>query len=205
MTWTGRSVSLVMSTALLIALVGVGAGLLSGILVWALLLLREGDRATFSLRSLRADEAHAQGLELPLDADALLLEASGPLLFTSVPKIDGLLSDRPPWPTDLVLDLRRVSHVDSSALSALTHLIDCLEVRGGRFALVCRPRSALLAQLQRCGLTARALGETCCFSLALALERIAARYPRPSEAPLEGKKRPLGALRLLRMPTDHAR
>lgn len=136
----------------------------------------------------------------------LMARAEGPLLFVSAPRIDALLSDRPPWPAYLLLDVCEVSELDGTACAALQHLCACVEARGGRMVWVAQPGSEAFTVLQRTGLAARGLGGTLCFDVGLAIDRIARDHAERSYQMAPERPAPQRAahLRLLRAPLDGA-
>lgn len=149
-------------------------GIAAGLIAAAVLQLVRVGPLQLTVRALRAEEA-PPALQEALRQVGLIhvAEVRGALVFSAAVQLDRILGDHPPWPAYLVLDLRQAWTVDSTALFALQHVLDCLEARGGRFALVAAPTSMAAAALERSGLAARAVGGRYCASPDQALAAIA--------------------------------
>ena len=160
------------------------AGLLVAVLAPLLALSRRGN-AVFRTSLVNVDESSPLADGLMRAGPVALVEIEGPMLFLSVPHIDRILADQQTCPRYLILDLRAVTAIDASALSALRDLLQQLASEDGEFLLVCAPGCPVSRAVQRSGLAARALGGTTCFRLERALERIATRHPetRPEQEP----------------------
>lgn len=183
------------ATASAVAHIDLNAAALSAAVAWLVLTSLRGDHGTLRLRTVHCNEAELS-LRGALQQAGLiqLAELTGPLQFLSVARIDRLVSERPPWPRYLILDLRGVTRIDSTALRALHQAIDFLQARDGRLLLICRAAASAAS----CELAERALGRTGCLTVAQALQQIASQHVltpaviTPSTAP----SRPM--LRLVR-------
>lgn len=167
-----------------IALADVRVAALAVAVLVPLLLLAKRGNATLRSSWLSVENAGPLAKCLRGAGSIALVEVQGPLLFLSVPHIDRLLADRPPWPSYVILDLRAVTTIDASALAALRDLLHEVTRCQGSFLLVAAPGTVSEA-LRRSGLTANALGGTTCFQLEHALERIATRHAHADLPPGE--------------------
>jgi SulP family sulfate permease len=177
--WSSKrgEVVIVVVTAGAIALTSFPTGITLGIVAAAVLHLAM--TGAVQLQARRVDPSEWQGLRALHDASTVELVAlKGPLVFTSAARVDGILGDNPPWPRYMVVDLRQVWAVDSTGLYALEHVLECLRVRKGEYALVSAPGSVVAKALERTGLAARAVSMTA--SLEQALTAIAQHEAGPT-------------------------
>jgi SulP family sulfate permease len=194
--WSRRrgEVVVIAITAGVIASTTFYVGIAAGLVAAAVLQLVRVGPLHVAVRALRWEEAPA-ALQEPLRQAGPIdvAEVRGALVFSAAAQLDRILSDQPPWPAHLVLDLRQAWTLDGTALFALQHVLDCLEARSGRFALVTVPSSVAAVVLERSGVAARAVGGACCTSLEQALQAIANVLPAvPTEAHAEQPAQAVG-------------
>lgn len=149
---------IVVVTAVLIAATNFYVGILGGLLLSLLVSLIETATAHVAIRGLKETDCSPAQFRR-LDAIGVqVVEARGSLTLLSTSRLDRVLPERPPWPRVVILDFRQVTLIDITALYVLQHALDCLEVRGGRFALVLAPGSTVAATFRPVRLLARAIG-----------------------------------------------
>lgn len=174
----GKSALAVVAVAvLIIAWIDLRAAAVALLFLCPALALAGADKARFELRSIVPDEAGAWAGQLARAGQIQLVEVHGAMSFLSVPGIDRIIPERPPWPRYLIVDLRAVTAIDASALRALRDVLDALVAADGAWLLLCGPQHAAWRALQGAGLPSSALGGTSCFTLRHAFERIAQRHP----------------------------
>lgn len=191
---------------------GLRAALVGGALTWLLAQLQQNGQATLKVRCVSHDELEAAlNRRLASVGTIHLVKAAGPLLFWSAARIDALLPRRPPWPAYMVLDLRLVTQMDSTALEALQQVLECLITRGGQVALIAQKDAPFRAALAGAELPSLALGQTCCTSREEAFGRVAlhagalrspAGRTHADNTQTVVRERSRGTLRLVRLPHD---
>ncbi|TSC25305.1 SulP family inorganic anion transporter [Corallococcus sp. Z5C101001] len=137
------TLSVVLVTALGIAVFNVFAGIGAGLALASILYVRR--HGALRLEVQRVTDAsqlqrnlHTQAPETPHTPEALDLmvaRVDGPILFINHLKLYDLV-DGPPWAKLVVVDLSRVSLVDAAGVATLQYLAEFLAVRSAHLALV---------------------------------------------------------------------
>ncbi|MBN8232140.1 SulP family inorganic anion transporter [Corallococcus macrosporus] len=137
------TLSVVLVTALGIAVFNVFAGIGAGLALASLLYVRR--HGALRLEVQRVTDAsqlqrglHVQAPELPNSPEGLDLvvaRVDGPILFINHIKLYEL-AEGPPWAKLVVVDLSRVSLVDAAGVATLQYLAEFLAVRSAHLALV---------------------------------------------------------------------
>jgi SulP family sulfate permease len=85
-------------------------------------------------------------------------ELKGPLFFGSVDRIEAVLDPHQPPAQHIILDMRAVSYLDTSALEVLSQYKDLLRSLGGGLAICAAPES-VCSLITRSGLLKELLGK----------------------------------------------